>query len=623
MLSTGKHHLHVPRERKENLRFRKALIERCRNSPKHQDLVRKACAEDILFYINTFVWQFNPRKKAEGAVGPFITWGFQDEALVSEDIRKPGILWCIEHDEDLFIEKSREMGASWLCLLAMEWLWHWKPWQKFLCMSRNEDLVDDDDPDSLFWKIDFAHRHMPAWLMPRGWNAKLHRKHLIFINPENNSTITGEASTGKAGVGGRATAMFIDEFSQVQQDYDVLHRTSDTTGCRIFNGTHKGTGTAFHELSQRVDIKKLVMHWTSHPDKWPGAYRWRDNKVEILDKTYAYPEDFKFVQSEAPAGGPCPGIRSPWYDNQCRRKGSPRAIAEDLDIDPGGSVAQFFNPVTIRVLVETYCHDPRWVGEVEYDRDSGQPGGLVKVDSGRLRLWVQPKADGTLPRGRYGAGADLSTGYGATNSCLSIVSGETGEKVAEYATPHISPENIAPLFLAICWLFKTEDDLPAFLIWEHHGPGLMFGKQVLTIGYPHFYWREADQVRGGGRLSKQPGWYPSNDTKRILLDSYRAALEHRRMINRSEFALKECLHYRYTPQGTVEHPMDSGGEDHTGARVNHGDMTMADALAWKAADKYGVMGGKKASEHAGVQVGSLAWRRMLAEEADGGREDEA
>lgn len=605
------HYRSVPKSPAENLLFRRSLLSLAGTDPGFRRALREYCRLDLLFYVNCFVMQYNPRNKGPRAVGPFITWDFQDEALLYLDR-------CIDEDEDVIIEKSREMGASWLCLILLEWRWHWHEWQKFLVISRNEDAVDADDPDSLFWKIDFMHRYMPPWMMPLGWDAKKHRKQVFFENPETNSTITGQASTGKAGVGGRATAMFIDEFSQIREDREVLHRTSDTTGCRIFNGTHKGIGTAFQELTQRPDMRKIVMHWSQHPEKFPGAYRWdaKKNRVEIVDKTYQYPPDFNFVQVEAPAGGPFPGLRSPWYDDQCVRKGSPRAVAMDLDIDAGGSVAQFFNPVTIRVLRQTYCTDPVWEGDVQYDRDTGKPVGLVAVPGGPLRLWVQPMPNGKLPTGKYGAGADLSTGVGATKSCLSVIDATTGAKVASYATPHVTPENLAPIFAAVCWLFQDDDGTPAYFGWEHHGPGLIFGKKIVEMAYPRFYWREAHGTLAGGKLSNQPGWYPSPDNKRLLLEEYRAALDQRRVLNPCDHAMKECLPYRYTAQGTVEHPLDSGGDDHTGARVNHGDHVIADALAWKMASSFGIIGRKRGETKQTLAVGSLAWRKAIHEERE-------
>ncbi len=269
MLSPGTYHEQIPRELIPNVQYRQRLLAAARNKAR-KNAITQICKEDILYFVNGFVWQYNPRIKDGHEVGPFITWDFQDVAVLE-------MLWCIEHDRDLLIEKSREMGASWLCLLVMLWLFLFRPWQKFLCISRSEAAVEDDDPDSLFWKIDFILRYIPDWLHPGGVRSNIRRRKLYYGNLVNDSTITGQASTGRAGVGGRATAMFIDEFSQIKEDYEVFHRTSDTTGCRIFNGTHRGTGTCFAELADHSSlagsyIKKLQMHWTQHPLKRPGLY---------------------------------------------------------------------------------------------------------------------------------------------------------------------------------------------------------------------------------------------------------------------------------------------------------------------------------------------------------------
>jgi len=283
------------------------------------------------------------------------------------------------------------MGATWLLLLVLLWMFLFHPWKKFLCISRNEKAVEDEDPDSLFWKLDFVLGYLPNWLRPR-----IKRRKLYYGNEDNGSTITGQASTGKAGVGGRATAMLIDEFSQIEEDYEVLHRTSDTTGCRIFNGTHLGLDTAFYELTCRVDMRKLRMHWSQHPDKRRGMYRYDAQTAKVVtDPTFAYEPDFVFIMDGKE--------RSPWYDEQCVRKGSKRAVAMDLDIDPSGSVSQVFDAVLIQRLKQLTC-EPYWEGDVRYDRDLGRVIELKRRQGGLLKLWCQLDQDGRPAPFRYGAG---------------------------------------------------------------------------------------------------------------------------------------------------------------------------------------------------------------------------
>ena len=114
-------------------------------------------------------------------------------------------------------------------------------------------------------------------------------------------------------------------------------------------------------------------------------------------------------------------------------------------------------------------------------------------------------------------------------------------------------------------------------------------------------------------VSDVPGWYPSVNSKRLLLEEYRAALHARSFINRSWDALDECLSFRYTLQGTVEHGREAtGGDDPSGARANHGDRVIADALAWMLARKYAQSA--RPDDPDEVVPGSLAWRRNLVED---------
>lgn len=615
MLSPGTFHKHVPKGVKDNLRFRIWLLKRCRGDRAVQKAMLAACAQDIVFWINAFVWQYNPNAWGEQLeLGPFITWDFQEDACRE-------ILAAILKGSrtDLVIEKSREMGASWLCLLVMLWLFLFHPWKKFLLISRSAEAVDKpDDTDCLFWKIDFVLDHLPRWMAEVGPSVRsgrlpghLVRRRMGLRNLSNNSVITGQATTGKAGVGGRATAMFIDEFSQIDEGREVLHRTADTTGCRIFNFTHVGLDTAAYEMSQRPDVKKLVLHWSMHPEKRKGLYRYNEDtaRVEVQDKSYRFPPDYQFVMDGTP-GGPFQGFRSPWYDAEEKRRQSKRAMAMDLDIDPRGATAQFFDALLIKSLVQTYACEPYWQGDLAYDRDTGKPIELVPVKDGPLKLWCHLNAHNKPPRAPYGAGADLSTGSGATPSCLSFVNCSTGEKVLEYANPFIDPIGLAPLAVALCWLFCDESGEGAYFAWEMHGPGIKFGQTVIELGYRNVYFRTNEQALLG-TPSDIPGWVPHPTNKRVLLEDYRMALSTRRMINRSARALDETLSFIFDGQGKIKHGAEESEGDPTGARENHGDRVIADALAWKMSK--GRLGNLIIRAAEGPKVNSILWRRARTE----------
>lgn len=604
-LSPGSYHRHVPRDPQKNIAYRRAARLVGGRDAAHRRAMMNRCKRDIFFWIDSFVLQYNPNYIGGGSpeVGPFILWDFQREALRA-------ILDCIEKRRDLVIEKSREMGASWLCLLVVVWLFLFHDRKKMLVISRNQDAVDKpEDSDCLFWKIDFILEHLPEWMT--GGPLAISRRKLGFRHHKTNSIITGQATTTKSGVGGRCTFMFIDEFGQFLDGFATLAATMSTTGCRIFNGTHKGIGGAFHSLTDPDNIvgqyiRKFVIHWSQHPDKRKGLYRHSPElkRVESLDPTFEFPPQcpqcleivegeegqlspccqrptvpYQFVLDGSPIGGRFPGLRSPWYDAACRRLPNERAIAEELDINPAGSVAQAFSPILIRDL-KARARPPLFVGDLIYDRETGKPMKLAERPGGPVKMWINPTGEGRVPPARYAAGADISMGQGVTPTCMSIGNADTCEKVLEFVDPFTGPNDFAAYAVALCWLFKDKDGMGAMFCWEGNGPGDVFGKGVLKLGYRNIYWRVIEQKFQPKRRADIPGFLPQPANKDVLYTDYQFALRERKFINWSEEALEECEAFRYV-NGHIEHPGEKNKNDPSGSGVNHGDRAMADALCCK------------------------------------------
>jgi len=627
MLSGGTFHELVPRGFEANLRHR--LRAAAEPRPAARRVLKRMCAEDILFYVNTFVWQYNPRcVSGAGAnpyspwagrteVEPFTTYPYQERVLTFGDPAGGdcyGIVRAVDAQRDHVCEKSREEGVSWLHLIVLDWLWLFHPMKALGVISRDEDAVDKaDDPDSLFWKLDFMHDHLPGWLLPAGWDRKRHRRAGSFKNPENGSTIVGEASTAKAFVGGRKAAIFIDEMSQIDRAREVLGYTADVTGCRLMCGTHTGVDSAFYEVCADRQTAKTVLHWSDNPWKNRGLYEFdRDTgQIVVHDPGYAYPPGFRFVYEWRPTGGPRPGLRSPWYDAECRRrKGVLGAVARDLDINPAGAAAQFFDPAVVHDLIRRYAADPVWEGELDYDPDRGVPHRLVPKPGGLVKLWAPPTGAGRVAAGRYGAGCDISVGTGATPSCLSIFNATTGEKAAEVVTPWLAPAAFAALVAALCRLFKDGDDQPPLLAWELEGPGGQFGERVWELGYRRVYWRANEQAVHGSKRANTPGWAATPANRRLLLGAYATGLAAQVFVNRSRHALESCLHFRFV-NNSVEHARRSAAGDPSGARENHGDIVIADALAAKMVRELGAA--PRPEARPAVRVGSLMWRRQQYE----------
>jgi len=621
---TCPHYGLVPKGFDENLRFRRDVLELARTDPAEARNIRKMCAEDLLFYVNTFCWTYAPKMHPDTPVMPFITYEeFQDEAMLS-------IGDCIQVGRDFSMPKSRDMGASWMGLTVFEWFWHFREHQSFLVISRNEKYVDDSgNPKTLFWKIDFLHKNQPRWLLPTGrWlgDKDPARRQLHLSNADNSSVIDGESTTGDAGRGDRRTAMFIDEHAafELNDGFRVLRATRDTTNCRGFNSTPQGAANAFFEVVHHTAARQIRLHWSSHPEKNEGLYTTaEDGTVKLLDdfrgtvevfekgekdgRSVAYPDDYPFRLDGK--------MRSPWYDGECARCVTEAEIGQELDIDFLGSDFQFFDPVTIDKLTREYCRAPTLIGDLEFDSMVLTPKRFTENPKGSLLLWLPLDKDGRVPVDmRFAIGSDVSAGTGASNSVSSVVDRATGEKVGVWRCPHTRPGLFADTTVALARFFNK-----AFMVWDASGPtGKTFTMSVIDRNYGNIYYRR-NEKKAGQDVTDEPGYFLNTDARGALLEDYRAALGAHDFINPSETGMKETLQFVVQPGGKVEHSAAVASQDPTGARTAHGDEVIADALAFKGLSERSQH--NKQAEKPEAPVGSLAWRqeqKAAAEKQTGG-----
>lgn len=618
-------HEWVPTDPEENVAWRAAFLGEVRRAgPAAAEGVRRLCGADVLFWVRAFVWQVNPNPLTPIAdAGPFVPWGEQEKML-------RWVLEKIDRRRDGVCEKSRDLGASWLFLLAFDWRARFRANQHFLVLSRDEDSVDDGTPDSIFGKLAYLAGHVPAWVSPAPAKRSLRWRYAA-----TGSWVVGRASTGSAGVGGRATAILFDEYSRFGGGKkaaagDALRATADVSRCRLFNSTHTEVDTAFHRLTQREDLSKFVLHWTHHEEKRRGLYSVdpETKAVEVLDKEFRgtveleegkfhrFPEEYPFVTDGRPFGGPFPGLRSPWYDAECLRRADSRAISMDLDIDVKGATRQFFDAQALQNRVVYDCKEPYWQGDAVIDHSEGELADLVPNETGPLSLWLTLDVKNRPPADRYAFGIDVAWGQGGTPSCLSIFSATTGQQVGEYANPWIEPAAFGALAVALARWFRSAEGGGAYLIWETSGPGASFRKKVLDLGYGHIYYR-VDEKKVPPERSANPGWYSSPQTKAFLLSQFSAAVNSGACQIRSRACLEDCKSFKHDGRGGVEHPREKNVDDPSGAREGHADRGMSAALGWKGCQETGFKAEKKAEPRA-ADVTTLAGRVALAEAAAGG-----
>lgn len=257
---------------RENLELRDRLIQRASYEEGFRRQVYTACANSLEFWIEHFVFTYDPRRK-ESRVVPFTLFPKQKEYLQWR-------LGIAERDENGLIEKSRDMGVSWLNVCHHTWQWVFYPGFKGTFGSRKADFVDRlGDMDSLLEKVRFIIKRLPPWMRPSKYTAG----HMKIINLDNGSMITGE-SGDETGRGGRATIYDYDEFAFVARPEKAEAGISQNANCIFYTSTPNGPGNLFYQKRMSGTISVFTFNYWDHPGKdenWLKAQQKKFDKVLI------------------------------------------------------------------------------------------------------------------------------------------------------------------------------------------------------------------------------------------------------------------------------------------------------------------------------------------------------
>lgn len=259
---------------------------------------------------------------------PFIPWQRQEELLRA--------LWQTEQDkENLVVEKSRDTGVT-VLVIGVYYVWRWLFTPGFVggVGSRKADLLDrKDDPSTAFAKIRRTIYSLPKWMLPVGFDQRIHDNHTRIINPENGASIMGESGDNQ-GRGGRSTRYALDEAGKMQRPGDIEAAVAGNTDSVVYMSTATPVGTWFHELATSGRAQLFRFHWKDDPRK---------------DQA--------------------------WYD-KFQRKYGPVITALEVDIDYGGASSHSFIPYHyVMAAVDNYdpamTLNPDWTRAAGFDPAAG------------------------------------------------------------------------------------------------------------------------------------------------------------------------------------------------------------------------------------------------------------
>lgn len=304
------------RQAAEAARDSEARLEAERAQKLDHEAEKRRCGADadgIIYWFNHYVWTYDPR--LVGQIDPttgermspyvrFKLWPKQEEFIRWLHAR-------VEAREEWLCEKSRDVGASFLCMGYALNRWLFSDGFKATFGSRKAELVDkSDQPDSLFEKARIMLRRLPEWMLPDGFKWTNHSLFMRLINPAGGASITGEGGEDM-GRGGRSSLYVVDEAAFLQNAETVEKALSGNTDCVGWVSSVNGMGNLFarkrHNVLKPEQIFRL--HWRDDPRK---TQAWADAKQASFSDPTSWASEYD-IDYSASVEGIC--IPAAWVES--------------------------------------------------------------------------------------------------------------------------------------------------------------------------------------------------------------------------------------------------------------------------------------------------------------------
>lgn len=241
-------------------------------------------AQGCIDFIEDWMDTFDPRNAGTDRPTrmPFILFQRQKEFVEF-------LYACYTQEANGLVEKSRDMGATWLCCAFSVWCFLFQKGANIGWGSRKAQLVDNiGDMNSIFEKIRYIMRTVPVEF----WPDRFAEDNLSYmrIHSANGNNVTGESGDG-IGRGGRTKIYFKDESAHYEHPESIEASLGDNTNVQIDISSVNGLGNVFHRKREagiewcggevvKGATNVFVMDWRDHPTKTQDWYDERFKKAQ-------------------------------------------------------------------------------------------------------------------------------------------------------------------------------------------------------------------------------------------------------------------------------------------------------------------------------------------------------
>lgn len=273
---------------------------------------------------------------------------------------------------NVIIEKSRQIGETWVLAAVIAWLVHHHP---VTVLAMHVDLAEIDDGGkanthkSLFGKVRYIDDGLSRDRLPY-LGALTFKQKPSKIESARGAVVYGEGQSDDPGRGQSLDFVAVDEAARVQHGEHVHAALSDACpGGKLYLSTPKGS----HNMHARIAKAKplgwtyLRLHWSQHPVYSRGLHvAGQDERCVLCEGNR---QGVRWEASE-PRAHRYPGkLTSPWYDEAILDK-TDEQVAAELDIDREGSLPGRVFPEFdrgVHVVEEGLPHTPELPVELAWD----------------------------------------------------------------------------------------------------------------------------------------------------------------------------------------------------------------------------------------------------------------
>ena len=554
--------INYPKDLKSNLHRRIELLELAEHDLELQADLKEMCRKNVLFFFNIFLFTYDPRRPIIKNI-PFITYPYQDETLLWD---KQAALDQV----DTVVEKSRDLGCSWMFVGndLHDWLFYpekievlWGSWK--------EEYVDQrGNMKTIFEKFRHALKNLPTWLLPKGFDWTKHDNYMRLLNPETGSIISGESTNSNFGRGGRFYRVRFDEFAFWDHDEEAWQGAADSTQCRTALSTPHGAANKFAKLAKSPEIRKKALHWTQHPHKNKGVYRWEDGKeipIDITEDPDAAYRIWLEVRLITPPSELIGGlIRSKWYDKECVRRGDAKEVAEELDIDYARSGAPFFDLRMVAKQVPwTIIYRQNQGGQIPYGRHI--LAQLIDIDHkievresrvGWIRIYEMP-----VKGNQYVVSGDVSEGLAKGDESFGVVREKWSRNVVADCNGAYDPDDFSLKLEKMCKLYNKALTAP-----ENNNHGFSVCSDLRKLDC-NLYWTRKKNIKTGETERVKPGFTTTAQSRPSMLDQVKEEIRKEACEVRSPVILLQM--------GVFVHNEKSGKPEALGEFLDDGVIAFA------------------------------------------------